>query len=103
FLALALAGSAWSVAAQTATTKQTAAGTVTTDRRPATPQVVTVVHRLNGIKVLRLLLRSGEVGAVDTIEQALSMTSEVHTNIIAGLALDDGETIAVWLPEAEVA
>ncbi|MDQ2937239.1 MAG: PDZ domain-containing protein, partial [Acidobacteriota bacterium] len=25
----------------------------------------------------------------------------VHTNVIAGLALDDGRTIAAWLPEAE--
>ena len=27
---------------------------------------------------------------------------DVHTNVIAGLAMDDGETIAAWLPEAEV-
>ena len=75
---------------------------MTQKRQSAVPQVVTVVHRLNGIKLLRMLLHSGTVGAVDTLDEALSMTSEVHTNIIAGLALDDGETIAVWLPEAEV-
>jgi S1-C subfamily serine protease len=72
------------------------------ERRPGAPQVVTVIHRLNGIKVLRLLLRSGAVGALDTVDESFSMTSEVHTNILAGLALDDGESIAVWLPEAEV-
>ena len=27
---------------------------------------------------------------------------DVHTNVIAGLAMDDGETIAAWLPEADV-
>ena len=101
-LALALPSSFSYVAAQATATTQSAAGTVTTDRRPGAPQVVTVVHRLNGIKVLRLLRRSGEVGAVETIDEALSLTREVHTNIIAGLALDDGETIAVWLPEADV-
>ena len=30
-----------------------------------------------------------------------STTEDVHTNVIAGLALDDGHTIAAWLPEAE--
>jgi len=49
-----------------------------------------------------MLLRSGAVGAVNTMDEAFSMTSEVHTNIIAGLVLEDGATIAVWLPEAEV-
>lgn len=102
-LALALAlvvGPASGTAAQTTATTQTAASAP--DGRPVAPQVVTVIHRLNGIKVLRLLLRSGAVGAVDTMDEAFSMTSEVHTNIIAGLVLADGETIAVWLPEADV-
>jgi len=53
--------------------------------------------------MLRLLMRSGEgVGAVDSMDEAFAMTGQVHTNIIAGLTLDDGETIAAWLPEAEV-
>jgi S1-C subfamily serine protease len=101
FLALGLAGISSQITAQT-TTVQSASTPVAVERRPAAPQVVTVVHRLNGIKLLRMLLRSGTVGAVDTLDEAFSMTTEVHTNIIAGLALDDGETIAVWLPEAEV-
>lgn len=103
FLALLLAGSVSAVAAQTAaTTRPSPDPAVTIERKPTAPQVVTVVHRLNGIKVLRLLLHSGAVGAVDTIDESFSMTREVHTNIIAGLALDDGGTIAVWLPEADV-
>ncbi|MCU1267527.1 MAG: Outer rane stress sensor protease DegQ, serine protease [Acidobacteria bacterium] len=53
--------------------------------------------------MLRLLMRSDEgVGAVEAMDQAFAMTGQVHTNIIAGLSLDDGETIAAWLPEAEV-
>src|ERR1700674_4959181 len=29
------------------------------------------------------------------------MAGDVHTNVIAGLTLDDGQTIAAWLPEVE--
>lgn len=102
-MAIVLAGEASYALAQTSRTNtQTAAQVAATEQRPAAPQVVTVVHRLTGIKVLRLLLHSGAVGALDTMDESFSMTSEVHTNILAGLALDDGETIAVWLPEAEL-
>jgi len=66
------------------------------------PQVVTIVHRLNGIKFLRLLRRaSGEKNTVATLNNAFTIGDEVHTNILAGLALDDGRTIAAWLPQAE--
>jgi len=66
------------------------------------PQVVTILHRLNGLKVIRLLLRGNEqLGAIANIDDAFQMSSEVHTNVIAGLALSDGQTIAAWLPEAE--
>ncbi|HEX3281488.1 MAG TPA: PDZ domain-containing protein [Pyrinomonadaceae bacterium] len=66
------------------------------------PQVVTILHRLNGLKVIRLLLRGNEqLGAISNIDDAFRMSSEVHTNVIAGLALSDGHTIAAWLPEAE--
>lgn len=65
------------------------------------PQVVTILHRLNGLKVIRLLLRGNELGAISNIDDAFQMSSEVHTNVIAGLALSDGHTIAAWLPEAE--
>jgi serine protease Do len=73
------------------------------ERKLSAPQVLTVLHRINGLKMLRLLLRSGAVvGAVDNLDQGFELTGQVHTNIIAGLALDDGQTIAAWLPEAEV-
>jgi S1-C subfamily serine protease len=68
----------------------------------AAPQVVTIVHRLNGLKVFRLLLRSGEhYGAIANLDEAFQIAGDVHTNVIAGLTLDDGQTIAAWLPEAE--
>jgi S1-C subfamily serine protease len=70
---------------------------------PAAPQVVTIVHRLNGLKMFRLLLRSEEqVQAIAGLDSAFSLMDDVHTNVIAGLAMDDGETIAAWLPEADV-
>jgi len=66
------------------------------------PQVVTILHRLNGLKVFRLLLRSGQhVDAIANIDDGFPIAGEVHTNVIAGLTLDDGQTIAAWLPEAE--
>ena len=90
--------------AQTAaTTKPATSEPVVVERRPNATQVVTVLHRLNGLKMLRLLLRSGQpFGAVETMDDAFNITGQVHTNIIAGLALDDGQTIAALLPEAEV-
>ena len=71
-------------------------------RRPA-PQVVTIIHRLNGLKMFRLLLRQEEpVRAIEGLDAAFNLMSDVHTNVIAGLAMDDGQTIAAWLPEADV-
>jgi S1-C subfamily serine protease len=68
----------------------------------AAPQVVTILHRLNGLKVFRLLIRSDQqLGAIANLDEAFNITGDVHTNVIAGLALDDGRTIAAWLPEAE--
>lgn len=76
-------------------------GRVVVENGPA-PQVVTILHSLNGLKVFRLLLRSNEkVGAIASLDEDFQITGEVHTNVIAGLALDDGMTIAAWLPEAE--
>ena len=72
------------------------------ENRPAAPQVVTILHRLNGLKIFRLLIRSEEeVEAIAQLDRAFQLAGEVHTNVIAGLALDDGRTIAAWLPEAE--
>jgi S1-C subfamily serine protease len=74
---------------------------VAAQSQPTTPQVVTVVHQLSGLKMLRLLLRQGgEKDVVAMMSEPLDMTSDVHTNIIAGLVLDDGQTFAVWLPQA---
>jgi serine protease Do len=72
------------------------------DRRNAR-QVVTIVHRLNGLKMFRLLLRSQQQWqAINGLDSTFNLTDDVHTNVIAGLAMEDGETIAAWLPEAEV-
>ena len=79
------------------------AGRIPSESLPAAPQVVTIVHRLNGLKMFRLLLRSEEqVQAISGLGSTFNLMDDVHTNVIAGLALDDGETIAAWLPEADV-
>lgn len=52
--------------------------------------------------MFRLLLRSEQVQSIDALDSAFNLMDDVHTNVIAGLALDDGETIAAWLPEADV-
>ena len=72
------------------------------DKPPVAPQVVTIIHRLNGLKMFRLLLRSEQVHSIDSLDSAFSLMDDVHTNVIAGLALEDGETIAAWLPEADL-
>ena len=73
------------------------------EARSTAPQVVTVVHRLNGLKMVRLLLRyQQQVEALTHFDDAFKLMDDVHTNVIAGLALEDGETVAAWLPEAEV-
>ena len=72
------------------------------DKLPAPPQVVTIIHRLNGLKMFRLLLRAEQqVQAIENVDSAFNLLDDVHTNVIAGLAMDDGQTIAAWLPEAE--
>jgi serine protease Do len=73
--------------------------TVIPDQRAVAPQVVTIVHRLSGIKMLRFLLKqAGETGTVAMIDP-LSMTSDAHASIIAGWAIDD-QTITARLPQA---
>lgn len=73
------------------------------EKKQTAPQVVTIVHRLNGLKMFRLLLRAElEAQAISRLDSPFNLTDDVHTNVIAGLALDDGETIAAWLPEADV-
>ena len=67
------------------------------------PQVVTIVHRLNGLKMFRLLLKyQQQPEAVTGLDSTFKLMGDVHTNVIAGVAMDDGETIAAWLPEADI-
>ncbi len=84
------------------TIAETTVSRIILENKAAAPQVVTILHSLNGLKVFRLLIRSQEqVEAIAKLDQAFKISGEVHTNVIAGLALDDGHTIAAWLPEAE--
>ena len=72
------------------------------DKKTA-PQVVTIVHRLNGLKMFRLLLRSDQQAqALAGLDADFKLLEDVHTNVIAGVAMDDGQTIAAWLPEADI-
>ncbi len=74
--------------------------TVVPSQSPTAPQVVTVIHRLSGVKILRFLLRqSGQNGVVETIDPE-TVNNDAHASIIAGWALDDGKTIAARLPQA---
>ena len=75
---------------------------VVVDDRGSAPQVVTILHRLNGLKMFRLLLRSGEeIDAISRLDDAFKIKDEVHTSVIAGVAMGDGETIAARLPQAD--
>ena len=74
--------------------------TVVPNQTQVAPQVVTVVHRLTGVKLLRLLQRQvGENSIIETIDPE-SLRTDAHASIIAGWALDDGKTIAARLPQA---
>ncbi|MDQ5847317.1 MAG: PDZ domain-containing protein [Acidobacteriota bacterium] len=84
------------------TTVTTRINPVIVQNEDLAPQVVTILHRLNGLKVFRLLVRSHEeLGAIANLDEAFKISTKVHVNVIAGLALDDGRIIAAWLPEAE--
>ncbi|HEX5890846.1 MAG TPA: PDZ domain-containing protein [Pyrinomonadaceae bacterium] len=101
-LALALSSSTAMAQTPAPSPKKPAPQVHVTQKRPA-PQVVTIVHRLNGLKMFRMLLRSQQqVQAVTNLESGFNLTDDVHANVIAGLAMDDGETIAAWLPEANL-
>jgi hypothetical protein len=74
--------------------------TVVPNQTQLAPQVVTVVHRLTGVKLLRLLQRqSGETFSIENIDPQTLMT-DAHASILAGWALEDGKTIAARLPQA---
>ena len=85
------------------TQRRPASTTKSADKLRRAPQVVTIVHRLNGLKMFRLLLRSQQqLQSLSSWDSAFTLMDDVHTNVVAGLAMDDGETIAAWLPDAEV-
>lgn len=65
------------------------------------PQVVTLLHRLSGLKMVRMLSRMRDVRAIAGVNEGFTFSGQVYTNVIAGLTLDDGETIAAWLPEMD--
>ena len=72
------------------------------ENRGSAPQVVTILHRLNGLKMFRLLLRSGEeIDAITRLDDAFKIKDEVHTSVIAGVAIGDGETITARLPQGD--
>jgi S1-C subfamily serine protease len=69
-----------------------------TDQEPVAPQVVTIVHRINGVTLLNVLSRNrNQLGAVTISPDAVN--NDVHASIIAGVALADGKTIAARLPQ----
>jgi S1-C subfamily serine protease len=61
-------------------------------------QVVTVVHRLSGWKLLAWLATS-DPSSLEVEE--LPSPTDVHTNIVAGYVSDDGRTVVARLPQAE--
>jgi S1-C subfamily serine protease len=63
-------------------------------------QVVMVVHRMSGWKLLAWLATSGP----PSLElEELPSPSDVHTNIVAGYISDDGRTVVARLPSADAA
>ena len=71
--------------------------TMVKDQEPVAPQVVTIVHRLTGVKLLRYLLRN-EPGSIATVTPQ-DVNANAHASIIAGVALEDGKTIVARLPQ----
>src|SRR5207237_3593200 len=74
--------------------------TVIAGQSQGSPQVVTIVHRLTGVKMLLYLLRQGNDGDQIFTIHPEAISNDAHASIIAGWALDDGKTIAARLPQA---
>jgi S1-C subfamily serine protease len=74
--------------------------TVIRSETPIAPQVVTIIHRLSGVKILRLLLRQAVANSVVETIDPETVNNDAHASIIAGWALDDGKTITARLPQA---
>jgi S1-C subfamily serine protease len=62
-------------------------------------EVVTVVHRLSGWKLLAWLAASGPPALV---LDELPKLSDTHTNIVAGYIYNDGRSVIARLPQSEV-
>jgi S1-C subfamily serine protease len=74
---------------------------VIVENKATAPQVVTILHRLNGLKVLNLLKWKEQFEVIAKLDPNFQLSGDMHTNVIAGVTLDDGRIIAAWLPEAE--
>src|SRR5688500_15087393 len=91
-------------AAQAPATMPTPRPAQATTPRPATApipprEVVTVVHRLSGWKLLAWLAASGPPAL--ELDELPSM-KDSHTNIVAGYIYDDGRTVVARLSQDEV-
>src|SRR5215213_2698513 len=67
--------------------------------RRQSPQIVTLVHRVNGFKALLLLRRSGQM--IATVDDKLMTSTDAVTSITAGFALGDGKSVVARLSQAE--
>lgn len=67
--------------------------------RRQSPQIVTLVHRVNGFKALLLLQRNGQM--VTTVDDTLMTSADAVTSITAGFALGDGKSVVARLSQAE--
>jgi serine protease DegS len=69
---------------------------------PPPPQIVTVLHRLSGIKLMRWLHRTGApVAAIVELENESATGTDMHVSITAGFTVGDGQNILASLPRAE--
>ena len=64
------------------------------------PQVITVIHRLSGWKLLVWINRNS-AQQVTGFDYQLLTEQRAHTNIVAGYVLRDGRTVVARLPQAE--
>ncbi len=121
--AIVVVGAAFATCAQTATTTTVVAGQTTVngqqqrkqvtttakstpvivENKPAAPQVVTILHRLTGVELLDMLMSKESMETIVKLDPSFQLAKEVHTNVVAGVALNAGDIIAAWLPEARVA
>jgi S1-C subfamily serine protease len=67
--------------------------------RRQSPQIITLVHRVNGFKALLLLRRSGQM--VTTVDDNFMTSTDAVTSITAGFALGDGKSVVARLSQAE--